>query len=474
MPIVYTPVVGEACRKFGFIFRKPKGLYITIHDFTVDQIHSILRNWPEPYVRAIVVTDGERILGLGDLGAHGMGIPIGKLSLYCALAGIQPRWTLPILVDVGTNNKELLDDPFYTGLKQERVRGEKYDEFLDNFCQAVVRRFGQNCLIQWEDFGNQNAFRILEKYRNKYCTFNDDIQGTASVALAGVIAALRITGKKMSDNKFLFYGAGEANIGIGTLICLRMMEEGLTFEEATKRVWMVDSKGLLVKSRTNLSVHKKTFAQDFKEMTNLEEIVQELKPTALIGAATIPQVFTERIVKDMASWNERPIIFALSNPTSKAECTAEQAYTWTNGKVVYASGSPFNPVTLPSGETFIPGQGNNSYIFPGVALGTILGGIRHVTDEIFLIASETCAGLVTAEHLKAGRVYPPLEDCREISIKIATAVLQYAYKNGMASFYPEPEDKEQFIRSQIYNLDYDDIEPHTYNWPEEHMKIRHA
>lgn len=467
MPIVYTPTVGLACQRFGFIFRRPKGIYITIYDNTVERIYEILSNWPENDIRAIVVTDGERILGLGDLGAYGMGIPIGKLSLYVALARVNPRWCLPILLDVGTDNETLLKDKYYTGIKHKRIRGAEYDKFVDNFMKACVLKFGQQCLIQFEDFGNSNAFRFLEMYKNKYCTFNDDIQGTASVALAGLIAGTKGIGKRMIDHKILFYGAGEASIGMASLICMAMQKEaGISFEEAAKRVWMVDSRGLIVKGRSNLTHHKERFAQTFKEMKDLNAIVKEIKPTCIIGASTIPNSFNEEIIKDMAKFNERPIIFALSNPTSKAECTAEQAYKFTNGKAIFASGSPFNAVNI-AGKTLYPGQGNNSYIFPGVSLAVILSGVHHVSDELFLLASQTLAEMVTPAMFDEGRVYPPLTDIKEISAKIATKVVEHCYKHGMASHYPEPEDKQEFVRSQMYSVEYGSFEPELYDYPKD-------
>jgi len=466
MPVVYTPTVGEACQKFGYIYRRPQGLFISIKD--KGHVKEVLRNWPRSDVKAICVTDGERILGLGDLGAQGMGIPVGKLALYTALADIPPYQTLPIVLDVGTNRQELRDSEDYIGLRQPRTEGEEYDEFLDEFMESVVALYGQDTLIQFEDFGKNNAFRLLEKYRDRYCTFNDDIQGTASVALAGILTALRASGKKLTDHTFLFQGAGQAAVGIAMLIAMAMEKrEGVTREEALARIWLRDSRGLVVKDRPDggISEPKEPFAHEHAPVKDLMEIIKDIKPTCLIGAAAIPNVFTEDVIKEMAELNEKPIIFALSNPTSKAECTAEAAYTHSQGRAIFASGSPF-PTFQGFGKTFEPGQGNNAYIFPGLSLGIICAGIRHVHESIFLFAAEGLSNLVTEEDLEVGRMYPPLSKIKQVSIKIASKVAEEAYKEGMASTYPEPEDKESFIRSRLYNYNYDEESslPTCYPW----------
>ncbi|XP_041268338.1 NADP-dependent malic enzyme [Onychostruthus taczanowskii] len=470
MPIVYTPTVGLACQQYGLAFRRPRGLFIAIHDR--GHIATMLKSWPESVIKAIVVTDGERILGLGDLGCYGMGIPVGKLALYTACGGVKPHECLPVMLDVGTDNETLLKDPLYIGLRHKRIRGQAYDDLLDEFMEAVTARYGMNCLIQFEDFANANAFRLLNKYRNKYCTFNDDIQGTASVAVAGLLAALRITKNKLSDHTVLFQGAGEAALGIANLILMAMEKEGLSKDAATKRIWLVDSKGLVVKGRASLTHEKQRFAHEHHEMKNLEDIVKDIKPSVLIGVAAIGGAFTAQILKDMAALNKRPIIFALSNPTSKAECTAEQCYKYTEGRGIFASGSPFDPVTLPSGQTLYPGQGNNSYVFPGVALGVISCGMRHIDENVFLTTAEVIAQQVTEENLQEGRLYPPLVTIQDVSLKIAVRLAEEAYRNNTASTYPQPKDLEAFIRSQVYSTDYNSFVADSYTWPEEAMKVK--
>uniref|UniRef100_A0A4W5L3X3 Malic enzyme n=1 Tax=Hucho hucho TaxID=62062 RepID=A0A4W5L3X3_9TELE len=456
MPIVYTPTVGLACQQYGLAFRRPRGLFITIHD--KGHIATMLNSWPEENIKAIVVTDGERILGLGDLGSYGMGIPVGKLALYTACGGVPPQQCLPVLLDVGTDNQALLEDPLYIGLKHKRVRGKDYDDLIDEFMQAVTDKYGMNCLIQFEDFANSNAFRLLNKYRNHYCTFNDDIQGTASVAVAGVLASLKITKNKLSDHTFVFQGAGEAALGIAHLLIMAMAKEGVSATDAAKKIWMVDSRGLIVK------------------VTQISGLTVLIISTLFLcaGVAAIGGAFTENIIKDMASFNERPIIFALSNPTSKAECTAEQCYQLTEGRGIFASGSPFSKVTLADGRSFIPGQGNNAYVFPGVALGVIACGVRQISDDIFLTTAEAIADMVTEEHLAEGRLYPPLNSIREVSFKIAVKVVDYAYRHNIASLYPEPKDKEAFVLSHVYSPDYDSFIQDTYNWPQDAMNVQNV
>ncbi len=448
-PIVYTPTVGLACQEFSHYFRLPRGMYITKYDR--GQVRNILENWHHKEVRAIVVTDGERILGLGDLGANGMGIPIGKLSLYTACAGIDPGSCIPIVIDVGTNNNELLKSRSYIGLQEPRLRGREYDELIDEFMEAASDVFPQT-LIQMEDFGNANAFRLLDRYRNQYCLFNDDIQGTAATALAGLYSALRITGGKLTGQKLLFLGAGEAGLGIGNLIVSAMVQEGLSEEEARNNCWFVDSRGLVVASRQDLTEHKLPFAHDYPFQPSLLAAVEALKPTGIIGVAAQQGSFTPAILKAMAGINERPIIFALSNPTSRSECTAEEAYRLTDGRAVFASGSPFAPLVI-DGKTLVPGQANNSYIFPGVGLGVVASQTKTVTDEMFSVAARALSDQVTQDDLVLGRIFPPLSQIREVSLTIAADVAKIAFDCGLAGI-EKPDDTRGFIKSCMYDPTY--------------------
>lgn len=450
MPLLYTPTVGQACQLYGHIFRRPRGLFITAKD--KGKMGKIFDNWPHKDVRIIVVTDGERILGLGDLGANGMGIPVGKLTLYTVCAGIHPTQCLPITLDVGTNNKALLKDPLYIGVQEERIRGEAYDAIIDEFITVAKERY-PDAVIQLEDFANQNAFRLLEKYRGKACLFDDDIQGTAAIALAGLYSSERITGKSLKEQRILFLGAGEAGIGIGSLTVSAMVHAGLSEEEARQRCWFFDSKGLVVKSRSDLADHKIPFAKDHKPIGEFLEALSTIRPTAIIGVSGMRGGFTRAILEEMAAINERPVVFALSNPTSKSECSAKQAYAWTKGKAVFASGSPFDPVDF-DGHTFVPGQGNNAYIFPGVGLGAIASRTREVSDEMFFEAARTLAAEVSDEDLALGRIYPSLTQIREVSATIAEAVAEVAFKKGYAR-EKRPEDLGAYIRAQMFEPRYE-------------------
>ncbi|MGY8706850.1 NAD-dependent malic enzyme [Bradyrhizobium sp. 18BD] len=448
-PIIYTPTVGLACQKYGLIFQRPRGMFISSRDR--GQIAEILKNWPYP-AKLIVVTDGERILGLGDLGANGMGIPVGKLSLYSACAGVHPEQCLPVVLDVGTNNEELLNDPYYLGLRERRLTGEAYDSFVDEFMTAARKTF-PGVLIQFEDFANHSAFKLLHKYRDEACVFNDDIQGTAAVALAGLFSALRVSGGKLKDQKILFLGAGEAATGIADLVVSAMMAEGVSEADALRRNWLVDSRGLVVSGRDGLHGHKLRYAHtDQAPISDFLTAIKTLKPTAIIGVAAVGGAFTPDVLKTMAELNEQPIVFALSNPTSKAECSAEDAYRYTEGRALFACGSPYDPVKL-SGRTFVPRQGNNSYIFPGVGLGVIASGSRLVTDEMFMAAAHTLADCVGKEDLAQGSLYPALPRIREVSARIAAAVADVAYQRGLADG-PAPNDVKGLVQSQMYEPNY--------------------
>jgi len=447
-PLIYTPTVGLACQRYGHIFQRPRGIFISTKDR--GRVAELLRNWPHP-AKLIVVTDGERILGLGDLGANGMGIPVGKLSLYCACAGVHPVLCLPVMLDVGTNNAELLTDPYYIGLRQRRLRGGEYDDLIDEFITAAQNVF-PGVLIQFEDFANHSAFRLLRRYRDGACVFNDDIQGTAAVALAGILSALRVAGGRLSDQTLLFLGAGEAATGIADLVVSAMQAQGLSETEARRRNWLDDSRGLVVKQRSELAEHKLPYAHEHAPIRDFVTTIRTLKPTAIIGVAAVGGTFTPEVLQAMAELNARPIIFALSNPTSKAECSAEEAYRHTDGRALFACGSPYDPVTL-AGRTFVPRQGNNSYIFPGVGLGAIACGAQRITDEMFMSAAHALAQLVTEADLAQGSLYPALPRIREVSAHIAAEVARVAYQRGLATA-KAPDDLLKFVKSQMYEPGY--------------------
>ncbi len=446
MPIIYTPTVGLACQRYAHLWRRPRGLFISARDG--GRMADILRNWPTRDVRIIVITDGERILGLGDLGANGMGIPVGKLSLYTACAGVRPDVCLPITLDVGTDNEPFLSDPLYIGLQQRRLRGAAYDALVDEFMNAAQAVFPK-ALVQFEDFGNTNAFRILKKYQDRTACFNDDIQGTAAVTLAALWAAARLhPSQRLGSGNLLFLGAGEAGTGIGELVVSAMVREGVPEHEARNRCWFVDSKGLVVKARTDLAEHKLPFAHDHAPIPDLLSAIRALRPTALIGVSGQPRTFTREVVEAMATLNERPVVFALSNPTSKSECTAAEAYEWSGGRAIFASGSPF-PVAECHGQLFVPSQANNAYIFPGVGLGVIASGACRVTNEMFLAAARLLADEAGAGDLGLGSLFPPLDRIRAISASIAIAVANVAYERGLAT-EARPGDMRARVESLMY------------------------
>ncbi|MEH2473399.1 malate dehydrogenase (oxaloacetate-decarboxylating)(NADP+) [Nitrobacteraceae bacterium AZCC 2161] len=445
MPIVYKPTVGEACQKFGHIFRQPRGVYLPIS--ARGRLKELLGNWPEKDVRFIVVTDGERILGLGDLGAGGMGIPLGKLALYTACAGVPPEHCLPIVLDVGTNNQDLIDDDLYLGLRHERVRGADYLAFVDEFVEAVLQLYPK-CCIQWEDFANFNAVPILKRYREEICTFNDDIQGTAGIALAGIFAALRLTKQGLVDQRFLFLGAGSAATGIAELISLAMAREGMDLAVARSHNALFDINGLVVTSRTDLADYQKLFAKDMTPASTFVEAIRALRPTGIIGVSTVPNLFTRDVVQAMAEINDRPIIFPYSNPTSRSECTAEDAYRWSDGRAVFASGSPFPPVEL-GGRRFVPGQGNNVYIFPAIGMAVFATEASLVTDEMFIVAAEAVAEQVTEDDLAVGLIYPPQSRILDVSLHVAERIATYIFDEGLA-WASRPADVGALIRSCVY------------------------
>jgi len=449
LPLVYTPTVGEACERFGHIARQARAMFISIEQ--KDNIKELLKNWPVKDVRFTVVTDGERILGLGDLGICGIGIPIGKLILYTSCAGVPPEYTLPIVLDAGTNNETFLNDPLYPGLKKKRISGKEFDDFIEAFVVAINEVFPKIC-IQWEDFAGKDAIRILDKYRDRVSTFNDDMQGTAGVATAGIITASRFSGKPFSEQRILFFGAGAAAFGIADMLVHKFQKDGLTKEEALKHVWMFDVNGLLVRSRTDLAEYQKPFAHDSEPSDDFARSILTIKPTAIIGVSTVGGAFNQQVIENMCAVNERPVIFPYSNPTSHSECTAEQAYTWSKGKAIFASGSPFAPVTF-EGRVFTPGQGNNVYIFPAVGLAIFATEAKRVTNEMFVTAAEAVAEQVTEENFEKGLIYPLINDILEVSYNVAIKVAEKIFESGLAGIR-KPEGLRTFIKSKMYQPKY--------------------
>ena len=444
LPLIYTPTVGQACKEFSHITREPKGFFITPDDR--GKIRQLLGHWPSKQIRIIVVTDGQRILGLGDLGANGMGIPVGKLALYTACAGIDPEACLPVTLDVGTNNESLLNDVLYLGYPHRRIEGNAYFDLVEEFVTAVQRRY-PDALIQFEDFLTPNAYALLNKYRDRVLCFNDDIQGTAAVALAGVYSSTRITGIPFKDLRIMFLGAGSAATGIADLITAAFVDEGLTLEAARRRLWFVDLNGLVVNSRTDLLEHIRPYAHDAKPLAFVDAI-ESIRPQVLIGATGAPGTFTQTVLERMSAINDRPVIFALSNPTSCAECTAEQAYAWSRGRTIFASGSPFAPVVY-EGQTFRPAQGNNAYVFPGIGLGAVACRARTLPDELFLTAARTLARLVRKSDLDQGSLYPSLKEIRNISLAIAVDLATKAYDLKLARGR-RPKNLRRTIAAMMY------------------------
>jgi malate dehydrogenase (oxaloacetate-decarboxylating)(NADP+) len=453
LPIIYTPIEGDACEDYSEIFHSPNGIFISLKE--KGRILDCLKNFPNQGIQAIVVTDGERILGLGDLGCQGMGIPVGKLALYTALGGVRPSVTLPVTLDVGTNNQDLLNDEFYLGLRQKRATGKEYDDFIQEFMDAVKLAYGEKILVQFEDFANHNAFRLLEKYNKTHVVFDDDIQGTAAVTLAGLLAALPITGGTLADHTFLFFGAGEAGTGIAELVAQEVAKQGkIPLDEARKKTWLFDSHGLVTKSRKEDMMHYKlNFAHEHEPVNDLLSAVKKVKPSVLVGTSTVGGTFTKEVLEAVCENHETPIIFALSNPTRKAECTAEDCYKFTKGKALFASGSPFPPVKY-EGKEYIIGEANNCYIFPGVAMGCLIAGATRCHDEMFLRAAEALASTVTEADLARKQLYPALPQVRDISAQVAAAVAQVAYEKGLATNIPKPKDLLQHVKASMYSPEY--------------------
>jgi malate dehydrogenase (oxaloacetate-decarboxylating)(NADP+) len=449
LPIVYDPTIGEACLKFGHIYRQAGGMYLSIT--RRGKVKDILRNWPQNDVRFICVTDAGRILGLGDLGANGAGIPIGKLQLYTACAGVPPQYLLPMYLDAGTNNEQHLHDPLYLGMRKTRPSSEELYPFVDEFVEAVQEVFPK-CCIHFEDWTGVDAVHLLQRYRDKYCVYNDDVQGTAGITLAGMINAAKLKGTKLKDEKYLFLGAGSAGIGLANLLCSALVAQGVTLKEAQSRVYMFDINGLLESSRKDLVDFQKPYAHQHAATRDFVAAIESIKPTTIIGVSTIGGAFTQKVVESMTRINERPVILALSNPTEHAECTPEQAYTWSKGKAIYAAGVQFAPVHY-DGQTFLPGQANNFYIFPAVGMAIFATQAKRVTDEMFIEAGQAVADQVPADLLHQGLLYPLQSNILETEIQTAARVAKLVFDSGLARVKP-PADMVAFIREHVYKPEY--------------------
>jgi malate dehydrogenase (oxaloacetate-decarboxylating)(NADP+) len=449
LPIVYDPTIGEACLKFGHIYRQARGMYLSIA--RRGKVKEILRNWPQKDVRFICVTDGGRILGLGDLGANGAGIPIGKLQLYTACAGVPPQFLMPMYLDAGTDNEQYLRDPLYLGMRKTRPATADLFSFVDEFVEAVQEVFPK-CCIHFEDWTGADAVHLLQRYRDRYCVYNDDIQGTAGIVLTGMINAAKLKGTKLKDEKYLFLGAGSAGIGLADLLCSALVAQGVPLKEAQSRVYMFDVNGLLESSRTDLFDFQKPYAHQHTPTRDFVAAIESIKPTTIIGVSTIGGAFNQNVIEAMARINERPVILALSNPTQKAECTPEQAYTWSKGKAIYAAGVQFEPVHYNS-QTFLPGQANNFYIFPAIGMAVFATQAKRVTDEMFIEAGQAVADQVPSDLLKQGLLYPLQSNILEAEIQTAARVAKLVFDSGLARV-DRPTDMVAFIRKQVYKPEY--------------------
>lgn len=449
LPIVYDPTIGEACLKFGHTYRQPRGMYLSMT--RRGKVKEVLANWPQKDVRFICVTDGGRILGLGDLGANGMGIPIGKLQLYTACAGVPPKYLLPMYLDAGTNNEQYLHDPLYLGMRKTRPSTEDLYSFVDEFVEAVQDLFPK-CCIHFEDWTGVDAVHLLQRYRDKYCVYNDDVQGTAGIVVAGMINAAKIKGTKLRDEKYLFLGAGSAGIGLADLLCSAMVEEGLTLKDAQARVYMFDVNGLLETSRTDLVDFQMPYAHKHPPTRDFVAAIESIKPSTIIGVSTIGGAFTKKVIEAMSRINERPVILALSNPTEHAECTPEQAYTWSNGKAIYAAGVQFPPVSF-KGQRFLPGQANNFYIFPAIGMAVFATQASRVTDQMFIEAARAVADQVPSDLLKQGLLYPLQSNILETETQTAARIAKLVFDSGLARV-KAPTDMVAFIREHVYQPEY--------------------
>jgi malate dehydrogenase (oxaloacetate-decarboxylating)(NADP+) len=449
LPIIYDPTIGEACLKFGHIYRKPRGLYLSIT--RRGHVKEVLKNWPEKDIRVICVTDGGRILGLGDLGANGMGIPIGKLQLYTAAAGVPPQYLLPMFLDAGTNNEQYLKDDLYLGLRQPRVKTEELYSFVDEFVEAVQEVFPK-CCIHFEDWTGSDAIHLLKRYRDKYCVYNDDVQGTAGIVLAGMINAAKLKGTQLKDEKYLFLGAGSAAIGLADLLCSALVQQGISLKEAQSKVFMFDINGLLESARKDLFDFQLPYSHQHAPTRDFVEAIRSIKPTTLIGVSTVGGAFNQKVVETMSELDQRPVILALSNPTEHAECTAEQAYTWSKGKAIYAAGIQFPPVHYNS-HVFLPGQANNSYIFPAIGMAIFATQAKRVTDEMFIEAAQAVADQVSPDLLKQGLLYPLQTKILEVEIQTAARIAKLVFDSGLARI-ERPKDMLTFIREQVYKPEY--------------------